>query len=237
MAETYNIYCDESCHLEHDGRKVMVLGAVWCPAGKVREVAVRLREIKTKHGLKPFVEAKWTKVAPKISLSFYLDYVDYFFDDDDLHFRGLFVRDKTVLDHGRFRQSHDDWYYKMYFDLLKVIISPEAHYRVFLDYKDTNGAAKSAKLREVLCNNVYDFSREIVEPIQLARSHEIELLQMADVLIGAVGYASEGLATSAAKLALIDRIRKRSGYVLTKSTLLREMKFNLLRWEAKERGA
>ncbi len=31
MSQVFNIYCDESCHLEHDREKVMVLGAVWCP--------------------------------------------------------------------------------------------------------------------------------------------------------------------------------------------------------------
>jgi len=31
MTNIYNIYCDESCHLENDGEKVMVLGAIWCP--------------------------------------------------------------------------------------------------------------------------------------------------------------------------------------------------------------
>ncbi len=234
MSETYNVYCDESSHLEHDRRKVMVLGAVWCPAAKAREVAVELRGIKQRHGLNPFVEVKWTKVAPKKSLAFCLDYVDYFFDHDDLRFRGLFVPDKAVLDHSRFKQTHDDWYYKMYFDLLKVVISPRAHYRIFLDYKDTLGGGKIRKLHEVLCNNMYDFSREIVEPIQLARSHEVELLQMADMLCGAVGYVNEGLATSQAKLALVERIRNRTGYTLTRSTLLREMKFNLFRWEPKE---
>jgi hypothetical protein len=29
MNKTYNIYCDESCHLENDKQEVMVLGAVW----------------------------------------------------------------------------------------------------------------------------------------------------------------------------------------------------------------
>ncbi len=31
MTELVNRYCDESCHLEHDQQKVMVLGAVWIP--------------------------------------------------------------------------------------------------------------------------------------------------------------------------------------------------------------
>ena len=26
MKELFNIYCDESCHLEHDGQKAMAIG-------------------------------------------------------------------------------------------------------------------------------------------------------------------------------------------------------------------
>ncbi len=32
MTELVNIYCDASCHLEHDQQRVMVLGAIWMPA-------------------------------------------------------------------------------------------------------------------------------------------------------------------------------------------------------------
>lgn len=49
MTEIFNIYCDESCHLENDGQRAMVLGAVWCPEAKRLEVAERLREIKARH--------------------------------------------------------------------------------------------------------------------------------------------------------------------------------------------
>ncbi len=64
MSETYNVYCDESCHLENDHQQAMVLGAVWCPLEKSREIAVRLREIKQKNGMSPQFEVKWTKVSP-----------------------------------------------------------------------------------------------------------------------------------------------------------------------------
>lgn len=40
MSDTFNVYCDESCHLENDHQKAMVLGAVWCPLEKSREIAV-----------------------------------------------------------------------------------------------------------------------------------------------------------------------------------------------------
>lgn len=72
MNERFNIYCDESCHMENDREKVMVLGAVRCPLDKVREISVRLREIEEHHGIKPDFEIKWTKVSPA-KTRFYLE--------------------------------------------------------------------------------------------------------------------------------------------------------------------
>lgn len=231
MGEVYNVYCDESGHLEHDHLPVMVLGAVWCPLDKVREILTRLREIKAQHHLSPDFEIKWVKVSPA-KQEFYLNLLDYFFDDDDLHFRALIVPDKSKLAHAEHDQTHDEWYYKMYFDMLKVILSPVNSYQIYLDIKDTCGTAKVAKLHEVLCNSVYDFSREIIERVQVVRSHEVGILQLADVLIGAVAYANRGLTTSPAKLSLVERMRQRSGYSLTRTTLLREEKVNLFCWHA-----
>jgi hypothetical protein len=231
MFQTFNVYCDESCHLENDRQKAMVLGAVWCPLERTREIAVRLREIKAKHGLSPQFEIKWVKVSPA-RLPFYLDVMDYFFDDDDLNFRALIVPDKSRLCHDDHNQTHDDWYYKMYFDMLKIILHPYARYRIYLDYKDTRGAAKVAKLHDVLCNNMYDFNRQIIERVQLIRSHEAEPLQLSDLLIGTVSYANRGLSDSPAKQRLVERMRRRSGYNLMQTTLLRENKVNLFVWHA-----
>ncbi|MBC8509373.1 MAG: DUF3800 domain-containing protein [Chloroflexi bacterium] len=231
MVHVYNVYCDESCHLEHDNQTAMVLGAVWCPLEKTREIATRLREIKTRHGLSPDFEMKWGKVSPA-KQDFYQEVLDYFFDDDDLHFRALVVPDKTILRHSDFHQTHDDWYYKMYFDMLKVILKPEASYRVYLDYKDTQGATKVAKLLEVLRNEKYDFRKEIVERMQTVRSDEVQQLQLADLLIGVIAYANRELNTSPAKRSLVARMRQRSRYHLTMTTLLREEKVNIFRWHA-----
>lgn len=234
MSEVFNVYCDESCHLEHDHQRSMVLGAIWCLRDKRREIAVRLREIKQKHGLAPQFEVKWTKVSPA-KTGMYLDLVDYFFDDDDLHFRALIVPDKSLLRHDAIPgQDHDTWYYKMYFDMLKVIFSPDARYRVYLDIKDTRGAEKAAKLHDVLCNNMYDFSRNVIERLQLVHSHEIEQLQLADLMIGAVSYLNRNLHGNKAKEALVARIQERSGYSLLKTTLYRENKVNLFHWQANE---
>ena len=240
MAETHNIYCDESCHLLNDRSQVMVLGCVWSLADRVAEISNRLRDIKYEFGLvhhedgqegrSPF-ELKWHKVSPA-RLDYYLRVVDYFFDDDDLHFRGVVIPDKSALRHADFGHDHDTWYYKMCFCMLKPIIDPQHRYRVYLDIKDTRSETKRQKLEEVLRNARYDPNGRIVERVQQIRSHESELMQLADFLMGAIGYRNRGLDTSGAKTRVIERIRERSGKSLTQTTWPRESKLNLLVWQA-----
>lgn len=232
----YNIYCDESCHLEHDGINVMVLGAVWCPHDAAREINERIRNIKVRNGISPTAEMKWTKISPaKIQL--YADLINYFFDEGLLHFRAVVIPNKNMLDHVRFNQTHDDWYYKMYFEMLKQILTPEDRYNIYIDIKDTNSNRKAQKLREVCSNSMYDFSKTVIRKLQPIRSEEVQLMQIVDILIGALGYANRQFSDehikSTAKLAIIDLIKKRSEYSLRKTTLLREEKFNILIWDAR----
>lgn len=233
MGQIINVYCDESCHLQYDKSDVMVLGAVWCPLDKTQEIAERIREIKAKHGLPSSFEIKWNKVSSGKE-QFYLDVMDYFFDDDDLHFRVLVALEKLKLQHENYNQTHDDWYYKMYFTMLKVILDPNCCYRIYLDVKDTKGGKKVRKLHDVLVNSIYDFSREIIERVQLVRSHEVVILQLADLLIGAVAYANRQLSGNAGKEALVQRMRDRSRYSLTRQTLYKEDKVNIFLWRPTE---
>lgn len=225
----FNIYCDESCHLENDHQKVMVLGAVTCPRSKAREIAIRIRELKVRSGLSPEFELKWSKVSPA-KAEFYLAVLDYFFDDDDLSFRALVVPDKTRLDHTGFRQTHDDFYYKIYFDMLKVLFDPACSYRLYLDIKDSRSSEKTRKLHDVVANNAYDFKRQIVRGIDLVRSEQVQQVQLADLLIGAVSYLHRGLSQNAGKNAVLRRMQERSHYSLLRSTLLRSRKVNLFVW-------
>lgn len=82
----------------------------------------------------------------------------------------------------------------------------------------------------------YDFNKESVQRVQQIRSHESELLQLTDILIGALTYANRGLVTSAAKVAVITRLQERLGRgVLTRTSTFSATKFNLLVWQS--RGA
>jgi len=232
----FNVYCDESCHLEHDGINVMILGAVWCPHDSAREINERIREIKLRNGVSPTAEMKWTKISPS-KKQLFIDLVNYFFDEALLHFRAIIIPDKSQLDHARFNQTHDDWYYKMYFEMLKQILTPEDRYEIYIDIKDTHTNHKAQKLREVCSNSMYDFSKTVVRKIQPIRSDDVQIMQLVDILIGALGYANRtflGAHThSKAKLEIISHIKKRSGYALNKSTLLREDKINIFVWDAR----
>ena len=136
MTKIMNIYCDESCHLENDHNKVMVLGAVSCPFDEKDIVFSRIRELKAKHGLGNKSEAKWVKVSQN-KIEFYLDLVDYFFDTSNLSFRVLVVPDKAKLEHEKHKQTHDEFYYKMYFSMLKGAIVPSKANNIFIDIKET----------------------------------------------------------------------------------------------------
>ena len=229
----YNIYCDESCYTLTDHEPVMVLGAVWCPQIITRQVSEDIRDIKKNYGLSAEFEVKWVKVSPG-RLDFYTELVNYFFENDALHFRAVVIPDKGELKHAAFGQEHDDWYYKMFFLLLTVIIDPDHNYNIYLDIKDTRSRQKLRKLNDVLANAVYDFDRKILKKTQHVRSHEVELIQLADLLIGAVMYVNRGRFTSDAKKKLVETIKARSGYSLVRSTLLKEDKFNIFRWRAAE---
>ena len=221
-----NVYCDESCHLEHDDSHIMVLGCIRFPFEKRYEINNRIKDIKLKYNISPFRELKWTKVSSSL-FNCYADLINYFFDDDDLCFRGLIIDNKQALNHSKFHQTHDEWYYKIYFNMLKAILNPKDNYNIFLDIKDTKSKTKVQKLHDVLSNNQYDFSHSIIKNIQVIRSHEIQIMQIVDILIGALSYSLRNINTVSAKIKLIDIIKTRSKYSFTKNTLYQEKKFNL----------
>jgi hypothetical protein len=209
----------------------MVLGTVWCLDDKKKVAFERLREIKKEHGLGANFELKWNKVSGR-KLDYYLDVVNYYFDNDNLRFRAIVVPDKSLLNHEAFNQTHNDFYYKMYYNLIKTLLEPTSAYNIYIDIKDTQGSKKIKLLQEVLRTSAYDFNREIIKKIQLVSSKEIELVQLADFISGAIGYANRGLASSEAKLKVIELIRKRAGVSLLQSTLYRADKMNILVWKS-----
>lgn len=232
MAQTYNIYCDESCHLENDGIPVMVLGALSCPADRARGLSLSIRDIKRKHGLADGFEIKWAKVSPA-KVDFYLEIVDHFFAQDYLSFRALVAPNKANLQHALFQQTHDQWYYKMYYQLLRRVPQKPNQYSIFLDIKDTQGGRKVRELAEYLQNAAHDFRGRLITAVHQAHSRELTPMQLADLLAGAVAYTNRSLKSSRAKLAIVRRLKHHSGLTLKYTTAPGRPKLDIFVWAAK----
>ena len=233
MNDIINVYCDESCHLPHDDSPIMVIGGISCPANKYREIADHLFRIKRRYGVYKFAEAKWTKVSPS-KLDMYKEMVDLFFYEQDLHFRAVIATGKQHLSLDSFGLSYDDWYHRIYYLLLREMVSFGHKYAIYNDIKDTKGSEKVSVLRDVLHHTLYDFYDETITHIELVRSDQIQIFQLVDLLVGAVAYKNRGLTTSTAKTELIRHIEERSGRPLSYTTPRTEEKFNLFRWVPQE---
>ena len=176
--KTFNIYCDESCHLEHDHKTYMLLGNISCAYPQVKRHSERIKELKKKHNF--YAEIKWTNVSPS-KLPFYIELIDYFFDTD-LKFRTVAVRKEKIMCKEH-QMTFDDFYYKMYYQLLNHKVDSEYHYNVYLDIKDTWSNTKVTKLQDIL-NVKYG----VFQKVQCIRSEESLLLQLTDLLMGAISY-------------------------------------------------
>jgi hypothetical protein len=206
MKKTFNIYCDESCHLEHDHKNYMFLGSTKVAYNQVKLHVGNIKNLKIKHDF--YAEIKWSKVSNS-KLYFYLDLVEYFFATE-MTFRTIGV-DKSKIRNDEFGQDFNDFYYKMYYYLLNHKINTEHNYNVYLDLKDTLGGYKVKKLEDVL-NAKFGVFRKV----QNIKSHESLILQLTDFLMGAISYVHNNQEKkNEAKVKIVEKIKHLSKDSLT----------------------
>ena len=223
MNKTYNFYCDESCHLENDNFPYMVLSYICSPYHLSKLHSQNIREMKIRHHFKG--EMKWSSLS-KSQYPFYNELIDYFFSNN-LLFRAIII-DKSQLDHKLFNQDHNLFYDKMYYQLLNKKIDPDNYYNIYLDVKDTNSYLKARNLKIYLER---DYNN--IRNLQIIRSYESELMQLSDVIMGAINYKLRNLNKVIAKNNIIDKIERLYGKPLTIGTPKNEQKFNLFYIELK----
>lgn len=216
MSKTYNIYCDESTHLQNDNMPYMLISYVSCAYPQIKHHKQYLKLLRKKHSF--FGEIKWSKVS-KSNIEFYIDLIDYFFATD-LIFRSIIV-DKSQIDESREGFTYNDFYFRMYYQLLYHKMNPDYSYNIYLDIKDTNSQNKLARLSEMLDN------KNTVRNMQFIKSYESYLMQIADLIMGAINYHIRGLNKVTSKNRIIEKIQSHSKIDLMKSTTKKEEKFNL----------
>ena len=226
-----HLFCDESSRLPHDRAPFLLLGLVACPAERVKPVHGELAALWERSGLPKHFEVKWTKVSPA-RLDFYCAVLEWFFSSEDITFCALSLPDKQRLYAALPVEPRDELYYRLYYQLLRCVIEPENRYRIFLDLKDTRGREKLAHLTEKLRTDADDPYGKSVENLQHVRSHEVKLLQVCDLLLGAINFARCRKADkeSIAKRKLVGFIEEKLGYPLTADSSPGTDKFALTTW-------
>jgi hypothetical protein len=199
----------------------MVLGYISVPYNRVKKIKEEIKELRLKHNNKN--EIKWSGLNVRNYL-FYTDLFDYFISRYDINFRAIIV-DKYKYIADKCGDDYDKFYYLMYYQLLIHKLDTSNTYNIYIDIKDDLSSHRIDKLKEVL--NVH---YGIIEKIQHVRSHEVDLLQLCDLFIGAIAYKMNyNPMTSVFKIKLIEKIEKRLGFEITKQTAKSETKFNIFK--------
>lgn len=220
-------YCDESCHLENDGINFMILGSIKLPREKKEIIYKEIKDIKIKHGLSPNMEIKWTKVSLG-KIEFYEEVIEYFFKNPNLKFRAVVASKENLVFGNEENDDYASWYYKMYFQLLNKFMSPRRKNRIFLDIKDSRGGKRIKKLRDILIWE--NMNRKFIRDINQVHSNTSEVLQLTDLLIGALGYYNRGLNSNKGKMRIVKKLLEYTnelGIDITKTTRIDERKFNV----------
>jgi len=220
-SKTFNIYCDESTHLEHDGQPYMIYGYVSIAYNQMKLAKEQIKQIKQKHHYD--CELKWTNITDE-TYPLYKEIVDYFFMTE-MNFRAVVV-DKSQIDNSRLEYTFNDFYFRMYFQLLHHKIDMESTYNIYFDIKDTCSQSKLHKLQDILKWNAS------IRNFQFVRSHESCFLQIADILMGAINYnlriecgTLEG--KSIAKRKIVKLLQDHTNLSLSRTTFKHVQKFNL----------
>ena len=228
----YNIYCDESCHLSSNKSDYMLIGALYCPKIKVQKINEYINHLKENYNLSRKIELKWNKVDKKTE-KLYLDIINYFFNNDDLKFR-VIVIDKKKLNHEKYNQTENDFYHNAYYNMLKYIINPGNSYNIYPDIKDTNSYYYHQIMLKYLRIKISDTNKKTIKKIQPIRSYESSILQINDILIGALSYYYRHLEGNPVKLNIINEIQKLYKNDFDTTSYCSNTKFNIFIWKSRD---
>lgn len=211
-----NVYADESCA---DSQRYLILGGIAVEAKELDAVTSKL--IDERYWYDTFGEVKWTKVS-NAKLNFYKAFVDVFFElskRDILHFHSLYV-DTSTFNHHRWNQgSAEIGFNKLIYQLLLHRFGRRYgdNYKiyVFLDERTTKKSPEAIKpmLNSALSRD-WNIKSQPFRRITFQNSKKSEILQLNDLLIGAIGFRKHGHhhkpGSSIAKIELAEYIARKS---------------------------
>jgi hypothetical protein len=218
-----NIYCDESRHTSNHADPFMVIGALSCPRDQRERVTRHLNLMRKQHNV--WREFGWKTLSPS-RRDFYWALLDFFCNERDLAFRCLVV-DRNILDHDQFNQGDNELgFYKLYYQMLVHWLKPACAYHLYLDWQQNQTQRRFTDLRDILRRRLTGKAKiECLEPVN---SRQVPMIQLTDLMIGAVGYSWNDRRGSEIKKTFCTDLARAVGLpVLKASTQLGEEKFNI----------
>lgn len=190
LNELFHIYGDESRQTKD---KYMLFGGIMVKEAIIPSLEVKIKNWRENNRM--YAELKWTKVS-KGKLEVYKELVSLFFSlatQRLLTFKSV-VFDTSKIDYKKHYSGDKELgFYSLMAEFLphfrKSIVSHEQRLLVFLDERNSHYSLSDLKaLSNQKSRELYEMNVELVRNIQPIRSHESDFLQIADILMGAVGY-------------------------------------------------
>jgi hypothetical protein len=208
------IYIDESSQTAH---RYLVLGGIICgvnTAGVVEHLFAKLRLPELPAG-----ELKWTKVSPS-KLKAYMRVVDLFWSDllSMIEFHSIVIDTSLRNDKAFNRGSREIGFNKEIYQLLMKFgrLHRDCVFHVFPDERATSSSTEELRLilnqgiRKNLGRADWPFRR-----VHFRSSHDEALLQLTDLLIGAIAFKLNGHGNvpgaSVAKCEMCDYVLGKAG--------------------------
>lgn len=220
----YNAYCDESNLKSH----FMVIGGVWVPWQQEELLRRKITDLRETTGL--LGEFRWKKTS-KAKIGEYRGFVDTFFSISALRFNCIVVNN-YIFDPKAFHEG--DWelgFYKLYYLVITRNLNSLGRYWFYLDDRNNRKKNRLGVLKSISNNWCKAHLKcEPIRQIEPRISHSDDLIQLADVLCGAVGYMWNDRSESPAKLELAHYIARRAGLQTLRINTHPESRFNIWQW-------
>lgn len=213
-----HIYCDES---RQTADRYMVIGGIITTRQNEQPFSEAMSLYRQSNNM--YSELKWTKVSDQKQKE-YFALIDLFFSlNRAFHFKAIVI-DTQELDHKRYNKSDSELgFYKLMYQFLLhsfgSYLQPDDKCIIFLDQRTTSHY-KLSTLCAILNNGLrkkYGFPNPPISNIQAQDSKKSDLVQIADILMGAIGYEMNGAHTRSgakrSKVLLAEYIAQKAGLV------------------------
>jgi len=236
----FHVYCDES---RQTADRYMVLGGIIATAENAARFESAMAMYREAQNMKAGI--KWQKVSNQ-KLSEYRALIDLFWTfRNALHFKSIVI-DTSQIDYKKYHKGDRELgFYKFMYQFLLHQFGPYARddcrYLIFLHRRTTT--YKLSTLYTILNRGLrkrFGLKRDVVVKIEPRAARGCELLQVADVIMGAIGYHWNGCHTRSsakrAKVLLAEYIAEKAGLVsLAQETPRRQREFSIWFFKLKKK--